>query len=212
MQIIPAILAHTEQEYQTKLGKIEGCEGLRGGYIQIDLMDGVFVSSRSIGVEVIKKYPTDMQIEAQLMVDDPQLWIKDLVKIGASRIVFPIEVGQTVALIDLVKSYDLEVGVSINPGTDIQSIQNYLDRIDLVLVMSVNPGFSGQTFIRTSFDKIRKLKKMGAKMVEVDGGIKHNIVGELILSGADSLVVGSHLVEGNIDENLENFWQVLHSK
>lgn len=216
IQIIPAILATTEQEYKEKLLKIEESESFQqDGWIQIDLMDNKFVQNQSIGVDVIAKYPTKLQREAQLMVEYPQSWIDDLLKSGIERIVFPVEdfpgIQET---IDQIKNQGIQVGLSLNPETEVEKIEPFMSTIDLVLVMSVHPGFGGQEFIPESIDKIKEVSRLRSKdnlsfLIEVDGGVSEKVIPDLIKAGVDNLVIGSHLLEGNIDENIEKIWEAL---
>ncbi len=211
VQIVPAILATSEDEYKQKLAKIEECGLFEKGWVQIDLMDNKFVQNESIGPDIIAKYPTKLKLEAQLMVEYPENWIEELVKVPVQRIVFPIEDIEGIEdRIQHIKNHQIEIGLSLNPQTDIEKLFPFVSTIEVVLVMSVNPGFGGQKFIPESIDKVRKLREKGWPIkIGVDGGINEEVVGDLIDAGADYLVIGSHLLEGNIDENLEKIWQAL---
>lgn len=202
MQIIPAILATSEEEYAKKLKQIEESPDLIGGWVQIDLMDNKFVQNKSIGPEIIAKYPTDLKIEAQLMVEYPENWIDELVKISVARIVFPIEDVEGIdERITHIKNHGIEVGLSINPQTDIETLAPFADKIDIVLVMSVEPGFGGQEFIPETIEKIKKIKSKNWPIkIEVDGGISKQVMKDLENAGADYAVIGSHL------------WEILSSK
>src|SRR5581483_10432817 len=149
LQILPAILATTEEEYQKKLTKIETTFQLHNGWVQIDLMDNKFVQNQSVGVDILAKYPTkELKIEAQLMVEYPDNWIEELVKTHVNRIIFPVE--DTAGIeekIQHVLNHEKEVGLSINPQTPIEQVEPFLAKINVVLVMSVHPGFGGQEFI-----------------------------------------------------------------
>lgn len=209
IQIIPALLAATEEEYQDKLQRIQSSGLFKEGWIQIDLMDNKFVQNKSIGPETVAKYTTNLKREAQLMVEYPENWIDELVKIPVERIVFPVEDDEGMEeKIKHIKNHGIEVGLSLNPETVVEKLTPYIGTIDLVLVMSVHPGFGGQDFIAETVEKVRQIKQRGwPVIIEVDGGIDEKVVGDLIDAGADNLVIGSHLIEGNIDENLKEIWQ-----
>lgn len=214
IQIIPAILAITEAEYQEKLKKIEACPELNKGWVQIDLTDNKFVQNQSIGADIVAKHKTSLKIEAHLMVEDPLNWIERLVQAKVLRIVFPIEVGNTNEVIKRVKMKNLETGIALNPQTPVAKIEPFLDTIDLVLLLSVQPGFSGQKFIPETLKRIRQLVKFRARnrfLIEIDGGINDQVAKTLVEAGADNLVIGSFLINGDITENLEKIWQSLCS-
>lgn len=209
VNIIPAILATSEEEYQSKLRKVESLSYMK--WVQIDLMDNKFVQNQSIGPEAIAKYHTNLKLEAQLMVEYPENWIDELIKVKVNRIVFPVEDNEGIEeRIIHIKNHGIEVGLSINPETPVETVEPFIDTIDLVLIMSVNPGFGGQEFISGSVEKVRRIKELGWEVViEVDGGVNEEVVKDLIDAGADNLVIGSHLLEGNLDENLKKIKQSL---
>lgn len=212
LSVIPAILATTEKEYKDKLDKIRACPKLFGGWVQIDLMDSKFVQNKSVTPEALIKYPTDLKIEAQLMVKYPDNWIDDLIKAKVKRIVFPVEDESGVKeRVSHIKDHQIEVGLSLNPETDIEKLSPFVSNINLVLIMSVNPGFGGQDFIPGSLEKITKIRqKSWPVKIEVDGGVNEKVVKDLIDAGADNLVIGSHLLEGDISKNLEKIWKAIN--
>src|SRR5687767_9744610 len=119
IQIIPAILATTEEEYKQKIGIVNSSPSLEGGWVQIDLMDNKFVQNKSISADIIGKYPTKLKTEAHLMVEYPEGWIDELVKLGVDRIIFPVEDNEGVSeRIKHIKNHDIKVGLSINPETE----------------------------------------------------------------------------------------------
>lgn len=212
VQIVPAILATSEEEYKRKLTQVQSSPFLAGGWVQLDLMDGKFVQNQSIGIDVIKNYPFgNLKVEAHLMVESLGEWIDKLLKLRIQRIVFPVEnESQLDQSIDYVKDHQVEVGLSVNPETPIGTTKPFMGKIDTVLVMSVNPGFGGQEFIRSSIDKVREIRKNGGSIrIGVDGGINEVVVKELVGAGADYLVIGSHLLRGDIDANLETIWEAI---
>lgn len=209
IQILPTLFAKTEDDYKRQIDQIETSGAFKDGWVQIDLMDNKFVPNLSINLDIVAKYPTSSQKEAQLMVAEPQNWIDRLAKLGFVRTIFPIEVGNTDQLIEKITDHQIQVGLSINPETDVDKLFEFLDKIDLVLVMGVRPGFQGQKLIPETLDKIRKLADLKLKyqfIIEEDGGINPQTVKSLVEAGVDNLAVGSYLFEGDIDENLEKLW------
>ncbi len=214
LQIIPAILATTEEEYKQKLTKIETTFQLHNGWVQIDLMDNKFVQNQSVGVDVLAKYPTkELKIEAQLMVEYPDNWIEELVKTHVNRIIFPVE--DTAGIeekIQHVLNHGKEVGLSINPETPVEILTPFLSKINTVLVMSVKPGFGGQEFRPQTLERIKKIKSRDVPIrVGVDGGVNVSVMKDLSDAGVDYAVIGSHLLEGNIDENLQKLRQAFEN-
>lgn len=211
IQIVPAILATNEEEYTQKLKKIEESELFKDSWVQIDFMDNKFVQNKSIGPDILAKYPTTLKIEAQLMVEYPENWIDELVKIRVERIVFPIEDTEGVPeRITHIKNHHIAVGLSLNPETATELLEPFLNDLDMVLVMSVNPGFGGQEFLPEVLPKIKNLKGMKSNLiVGVDGGIFPKNAKLIADAKADYLVVGSHLLEGDIEKNLERIWEAI---
>lgn len=212
--IVPAILATTEEEYKQKLDRIKAGPELAEGWVQIDLMDNKFVQNRSIGPDVLVKYPANLSLEAQLMVEYPENWIDELIKIPVARIIFPVEDTEGVEeRIKHIKNHGVQVGLSLNPDTGIEAVEPFIQDLDAVLVMSVHPGFGGQEFIPEVLPKIKNLKEMKSNLiVGVDGGISPENAKLVSNAGADYLVVGSHLMEGEISKNLEKFQEAINGK
>lgn len=200
-QIIPAILAVTEKEYVEKLKKIEKSGLFENKWIQIDFMDSKFVQNKSINPSVLAKYPTKLKIETHLMVEYPESWIDELIKVRVRRIIFPVEdTAGTDERIEHIKNHGIEVGLSLNPETPVANIEPFIGKIDLALIMSVHPGFSSQQFIPESIDKVKECSHMRSNnnasfKIEVDGGIDEKAAKDLTEAGADYLVMGSHLWE-----------------
>ncbi len=211
LQIIPAILSTSESDYKQKLLKIESNRTLSSGWIQIDFMDNKFVQNKSIDCNIVKKYPTNLKIEAQLMVEYPESWIDELVRLDVARIIFPLELTSGITeRIRHVKDHNKQVGLSVNPETAIENLTPFLSTIDSVLVMSVRPGFGGQQFIPESFDKVRSLRSLSNRLkIGVDGGVNESVIKQLADAGADYVVIGSHLLEGEIDDNLNKLKKAL---
>lgn len=212
VQIIPTLFSTTEEAYQKRLNKLNSCKLLEDGWVQLDLMDNIFVPNKSIGLDVIKKYPLNFQKEAQLMVADPEIWINGLIELGTDRIIFPVEVDKDVkGLISKIKGKKIEAGLSLNPETEVTKLEPYLDLVDAVLLMSVKPGLEGQQFDVGTYEKISYLKtKVPTLKIGVDGGINNTNIKGLVEAGANYLAIGSFLFNGNIDENLEILWEALN--
>ncbi|MEK7314529.1 MAG: ribulose-phosphate 3-epimerase [Deltaproteobacteria bacterium] len=194
--IAPSILSADFSRLKQELASVEAAGA---DYIHIDVMDGHFVPNITIGpfiVEAIKR-STKVPLDVHLMIERPEDYIKSFRSAGAD--IITIHAEATVHLHRLVQSIKEEgakAGVSINPGTPVEAIEEVLDCVDLVLVMSVNPGFGGQQFIPHSIGKIKKLRKMlderGLKTIlEVDGGVKVSNIKKVSMAGADMFVAGS---------------------
>lgn len=215
VQIIPSILAKTEQEYKDKLSQIEQSKFFEGGWVQIDFMDNKFVPNLSIGTEIVAKYPTKQKIEAQLMVEDPYFWATKFKGIEITRFIAPIESDKELLdqFVSFVKANtEAEVGFSFNPSTDINRLEDYKEVAQAVLIMSVNPGFGGQEFMPEALDKVKKAARLRLEnnlhfLIGVDGGVNSLVAKGLADGGANYLVIGSHLLQGDIDENLEKIWE-----
>lgn len=212
MEILPGILATDEAEYQKLVEVIGHADALSGGWVQLDIMDGEFVNNTSVGVEVIKKYPIGLYMEAHLMVNDPVKWVRALADERVRRFIAPVELGQTkiAAFLEATKELGVKSGLSINPQTEYGLVRAWIDQVETVLVMSVEPGYGGQEFLESSYKKVEDLRKMSKNVrIEVDGGVDPVIAGKLTLMGADAVVLGaSRLIEKGIDDTLEEIWEI----
>ena len=180
-------------------------------YVHFDVMDGVFVPSISYGMPVLKsirKY-TDRLFDVHLMIVDPERYIKDFAEAGADIITVHAEACKHLdATIDLIKSNGAMAGVALNPATPVATIKHVLDKVDMVLIMTVNPGFGGQKLIPYTIDKVRELVKLcnevGAKIdIEVDGGINIDTIDDALDAGANIIVAGSAVFNGDVKDNAE---------
>jgi ribulose-phosphate 3-epimerase len=209
IQIIPAILATSEQQYKNDLAKLESADELHDGWIHIDFADNKFVQNKTIEPEIVKKFPTNFHKEAHLMVAHPSKWIDKLIEAGFERIIFHAESEDDAKdVTETVKSRNLEVGVAINPQTPVASIESLLNKLDVVLVMTVMPGFQGGTFVPKSLNKIHQIQTIYPEVkVGVDGGIKDSNIKEVANAGVDYVTMGSYLLKGDIEENLEILWE-----
>ncbi|MCI6647630.1 MAG: ribulose-phosphate 3-epimerase [Oscillospiraceae bacterium] len=175
----------------------------RGGadYVHVDVMDGIFVPNISIGIPVVKslRNSTDMFLDVHLMIDRPHRYVEEFCKAGADLVVFHVEADQPqdlLAAIATVKAMGKKVGLSVKPKTPAEVLRPYLDQLDLVLVMTVEPGFGGQSFMHDMLPKIAALRQMIDEMnpgceLEVDGGVDPNTAPLCKQAGADVLVAGS---------------------
>ncbi|MBQ3773206.1 MAG: ribulose-phosphate 3-epimerase [Pseudobutyrivibrio sp.] len=180
-------------------------------YVHFDVMDGVFVPSISYGMPVLKsirKY-TDRLFDVHLMIVAPERYIKDFAEAGADIITVHAEACKHLdATIDLIKSCGAMAGVALNPATPVSTIKHVLDKVDMVLIMTVNPGFGGQKLIPYTIDKVRELcdlcNKLGVKIdIEVDGGINIDTIDAALDAGANIIVAGSAVFKGDVKANAE---------
>lgn len=182
-------------------------------YVHIDVMDGRFVPSISMGLPVIRSIRscTDRVFDVHLMIEEPVRYIKEFSEAGADIITVHAEaclhLDRTVTAI---KELGKKAGVVLNPATDLGCLEYLLPELDMVLLMTVNPGFGGQKFIPYTMEKIRALRRMVTSRglsvdIEVDGGITLQNVEEVLLAGANVIVAGSAVFDGNIEENISAF-------
>ena len=190
--VVPAILTDDENIYHDNLLKAEHVSNL----VQIDIVDGQFAANKTIGPDVIAKYLTNANLEVHLMVKYPLTFVNDLVKIEhVSKIILPYETeGNHHDYIYQVKNHMKQVGLSINPGTPIESVLHFLDDLDMILILGVEPGRQGQTFKEEVLSKIHAVKKVAPGLaVELDGGLRFDNVEKITKAGADFVAAGSIL-------------------
>ena len=174
-------------------------------YIHIDMMDGNYVPNLSFGPMVMKsiRHLTDKTFDCHLMIEEPERYIKLVAESGADIISVHVEATKHIhRVIQQIKQTGTKAGVVINPGTPVEAIEAVLADVDLVLVMTVNPGFGGQTFIPSSLNKIKQLKALREENnynyeIEVDGGINEDTSKKCLEAGADVLVAGSYIFSHN---------------
>ncbi|MBU5488627.1 ribulose-phosphate 3-epimerase [Clostridium sp. MSJ-8] len=181
-------------------------------WVHIDVMDGAFVPNISFGAPIIKaiRNKTDKFFDVHLMIEEPSRYIDDFVSSGADMITFHYEATKHVdRTINYIKSKGIKVGLALNPGTDVSLIKNLISELDMVLIMSVNPGFGGQKFIKYSIDKIKEVRKLADSYnkdlyIQVDGGVDKNNAKDIINAGANVLVAGSAVFKNNeIEKNIK---------
>ncbi|SMP08498.1 ribulose-phosphate 3-epimerase [Desulfurobacterium pacificum] len=198
----------------SRLGEqISIVESAGADILHVDVMDGRFVPNITVGIPVVESIRkiTEMPIDVHLMIVEPEKYVVDFVKAGANLVSFHFEAAvHHHRIIEEIKKAGAKAGIVINPSTPVFFLENILEYVDFVLVMSVNPGFGGQKFINSSLKKIKKLKELIEKeklstLIEVDGGVKADNVNEVVQAGADIIVAGSAIFKGNIKENVLEF-------
>lgn len=186
-------------------------------YIHFDVMDGIFVPSISFGMPVLSsvKGATGQVLDVHLMVTEPVRYVKEFASCGADIITVHLEACEDLAAtVDAIHACGVRAGISIKPGTPVEELIPYLDQADMFLIMSVEPGFGGQAFIPESLERIRQLRELlderGLKKdLEVDGGIYHSNVAEVLEAGANVIVSGSGVYKGDIRKNVAEFMEIL---
>lgn len=196
IKISPSILS---ADFARLGDEVKAIAAAGADYIHVDVMDGHFVPNITIGPLVVDglRPVTDKPFDVHLMIENPDLYIPEFAKAGSDIITVHQEaVSHLHRTVQLIKSLGKKAGVSINPGTPVNTLESILDELDLVLVMTVNPGFGGQSFIESCLPKIAALRKMidgrGLNVeLEVDGGVKADNINRIAEAGADVFVAGS---------------------
>ncbi|MAQ43383.1 MAG: ribulose-phosphate 3-epimerase [Candidatus Marinimicrobia bacterium] len=171
--------------------------------LHLDVMDGHFVPNFTFGPFIVKaiRKLTDAHLETHLMISNPEKYLQDFIDAGSDTLIFHYEASNDINRdIDIIKSNNILAGIAINPDTDISNILPFLDSLDYVLIMSVNPGFGGQGFIDETLEKMKKLSSLSLKydfIVGVDGGVNLNTINKVYETGVDVTIVGSGLYKSD---------------
>lgn len=193
----------------TKLGSdVKVVEDAGVKWLHIDVMDGIFVPNISFGTVVYEglRKESNLFFDVHLMITEPERYIERFIKSGADGVTFHVEATKEAEkCIEIIKSYGKKVGISICPETPVSEIEKYLDMVDMVLVMSVHPGYGGQSYIEDVNAKIKELYNLsnGRYDIQVDGGIYKENIKSVVDCGANIIVAGTAVFKGDISENIK---------
>lgn len=188
-------------------------------YIHIDVMDGIFVPSISFGMPLISSIRpvTKKVFDVHLMIVEPERYIEEFAKCGADSITFHLEAAKDVdGVIDKIHNAGCRAGLSVKPKTPIETLKPYMNKLDMLLIMTVEPGFGGQEYIPESTERIRNVRRMADELnpdidIQVDGGISVDNLSVVLDAGANVIVSGSGIFHGNIMENVKSYLNLMRN-
>jgi len=195
-KLAPSILSADFSKLGEEIKKIE-VEGVQ--YVHVDVMDGHFVPNITIGAPVVKsiKKTTKLPLDVHLMISDPEKYSNDFIKAGADIVTIHVESEKfSESVLRNIRLKGVKAGISIKPKTELKAIEKFYDVVDLILVMTVEPGFGGQSLITSTLDKVKELKTIKEKkglsfIIEVDGGVTEDNIHEYVKAGAELVVAGN---------------------
>ena len=216
MIIAPSLLS---MDFTQTLKQLNEIKESQATWLHFDVMDGHFVPNLSFGPDICKQVRkhSDLFMDVHIMVSDPNYFSDVFIEAGADLITFHLEACQSeeevLSIIKKIHDKGIKVGLTIKPATDVKDLLPFMDKIDLVLIMSVNPGYGGQSFIPSALDKIAFLRqhidenKLSC-LIEVDGGINAETAQWVLDAGVDVLVAGSYIFKNDIKETINTLWNL----
>ena len=216
MIVAPSILS---MDFTQTLKQLQEVESSKAKWLHVDIMDGHFVPNLSFGPDITKQIRKHSKLfmDVHIMVEDADHYSDVFIEAGADLLTFHLEACEDEAcvlkIIDKIHQKGVKVGLSIRPQTPVEAVFPYLDKIDLVLIMSVNPGYGGQSFMEESVHRIQRLRKeidahQHSVLIEVDGGINAETGLKVAQAGADVLVAGSYVFKNDIVRAIESLWKL----
>ena len=203
--IAPSLLA---ADFSKLKEEVKAIENTKAKWLHLDVMDGNFVPNISFGADIVKAIRKDSNLyfDAHLMIENPEWYIDTMADAGVQSISIHVEATKHLdRALQLIKARGLKPGVAINPATDITFLDNIYEKLDLILIMTVNPGFGGQKFLNQMIEKIRKVRNKFPHIdIQVDGGINNETAKLVIEAGANILVAGSYVFSGNYSEKVNS--------